>query len=60
MPRDWVQTRLVFATRSIYTDILTYILGVREETDQTFSESVGIDLPCELEVTVKNKVVISG
>ena len=59
MPQDWVVTWLVLASQSIFTDIKIY-LGVREETDQTFSESVGIDLPCELEVTVKNKVVISG
>ena len=58
MPRDWVVTRLVLATRSIRP--LTDILVVSKETDQTNSESVGIDLPCELEVTVKNKVVISG
>ena len=59
MPQDWVVTWLVLATQSIYTDIKIY-LGVREETDQTTRESMGIDLPQELEVAVQNKIVISS
>ena len=59
MPRDWVVTRLVLATRSIYTDINRYF-RLSKETDQTNSESVGIDLPYELEVAVQNRIVISS
>ena len=59
MPQDWVVTWLVLATQSIYTDNKIY-LGVREETDQTTRESMGVDLPHELEVAVQNKIVISS
>ena len=33
---------------------------MRVETDQTFGEPVGVDLPYLLEITVQNKVIISS